>query len=185
MAMLVAGLLLFFAVHLFPSLRSQRQSVMDRVGPNRYKIVFSVLSIIGLALISLGYSSADYSEIWASPSWGRSLSPFFMLPACYAFVASGTGSNLKRFTRSPLAWAVLLWAVIHLLNNGDLASVLLFGSFALYAVFNMWSTRQRPEPKLEPVTTRREVMLLCISVLMYIALLMFHPALFGVAVFQA
>jgi uncharacterized membrane protein len=185
MAMLVAGLLLFFAVHLFPSLRSRRQRVMDRVGPNRYKIVFSVLSIIGLALIVRGYSSADYSEIWASPSWGRSLSPFFMLPACYAFVASGTASNLKRFTRSPLAWAVLLWALIHLLNNGDLASVLLFGSFALYAVFNMWSTRQRPEPELVAIAGRREAMLMCISVLVYITLLIFHPALFGVAVFQA
>lgn len=183
MAMLVAGLLLFFAVHLFPSLRSQRQRLMDHVGPNRYKMVFSVLSIIGLTLIAWGYSNAGYREIWASPSWGRSLAPFFMLPACYAFVASGTASNLKRFIRSPLAWSVLLWALIHLLNNGDLASALLFGSFALYALFNMWSTRQRPEPELVPITARREAMLMCVSVLMYIALLMFHPALFGVAVF--
>ena len=183
MTILLAGLLLFFGIHLFPSLRDQRQQLIDRVGINTYKGVFSLLSVAAIALIAWGYSPTDSTHLWQAPAWGRSLAPFFMLPAVYAFVASGAPSNLKRLTLNPLDWSVLLWAVIHLLNNGDLASLLLFGSFGLFALFNMWSSNRRPMVETVAVPLGKEAVLIGISVLAYIALVMFHPALFGVPVF--
>lgn len=182
MAILVTGLVIFLGMHIFPHFQQQRQALIDRIGEGPYKGLFSLVSLAGIALIAWGYSRAEYSHLWAGPAWAKSLAPLFMLPACYAFVASGAPSNLKRLTRNPLDWSILLWASFHLLNNGDVKSLLLFGSFAAYALFNMWSSSRRDREEPQPVPWGREVIYIAIGILMYGALVMFHPALFGVAV---
>lgn len=184
MVILLIGLLLFFGVHCFSSLRTQRQHLIDRVGELKYKMVYSLLALVGLVLIAWGYSRASYIGLWQAPGWGRSVAPFIMLPALYGVIAANTPSRLKLLTRNPMAWGTLLWATIHLINNGDLASLLLFGSFGVFSVFNMWSTNQRPAPP--PIVAQsvgREAFLLLLTVLLYLALVMFHPLLFGVSVF--
>jgi uncharacterized membrane protein len=185
MAILIVGLALFFTVHIFSSLRERRQRLIDHLGENRYRLFYSLLAVVGLGLTIWGYSRTAYVDLWQAPAWGKSLAPFFMLPALYGVIAANMPSNLKRVTRSPMAWGVLLWAVIHLLNNGDLASLLLFGSFGVYCIFNIISTSQRPLPQDKPtiVPVPRELLLLALAVLSYLALVMFHPALFGVSVF--
>lgn len=184
MGILLIGLVLFFGVHCFTSLRVQRQQLIDRVGELRYKMVYSLIAIVGLVLIAWGYSRTSYVALWQAPGWGRSLAPFFMLPALYGVIAANTPSRLKLITRNPMAWGTLLWAAIHLVNNGDLASLLLFGSFAAFSVFNMWSTKQRPlPPSIAPQSFGKEAFLLLLTVLLYLGLVMFHPVLFGVSVF--
>ncbi len=184
MGILLVGLVLFFGVHCFTSLRTRRQLLIDRFGEHPYKLVYSLLAIVGLVLIVWGYSRTTYTALWQAPSWGKSVAPFFMLPALYGVIAANTPSRLKLLTRNPMAWGTLLWATFHLLNNGDLASLLLFGSFAVFSVFNMWSSNQRPAPApAVPQTVTREAFVMLLTVLLYLALVMFHPVLFGVPVY--
>lgn len=181
MGILVAGLVVFLGVHLFPHFNEKRKDLIGRIGEGPYKGLFSLVSLAGIALIAWGYSLADYQHLWQGPSWARKLGPLFMLPACYCFIASGAPSNLKRLINNPLDWSILLWAAFHLLNNGDVKSLLLFGSFAIYALFNMWSSNRRYREEAQPVPWGREFVYMAIAMLAYGALVMFHPALFGVA----
>ena len=182
MAILVIGLVIFLGMHSFPHFRQQRQALIERIGEGPYKGLFSLVSLAGIALIAWGYSRAGYDHLWAGPEWARSLGPLFMLPACYAFIVAGAPSNLKRLTRNPLDWSILLWAAFHLLNNGDVKSLILFGSFSAYALFNMWSSNRRDQEEPQPVPWGREAIYIVIAVVMYGALLRFHQTLFGVAV---
>lgn len=182
MAMLLAGLALFIGIHMVPSFPAARERLIAQIGSGPYKGLFSLVALAGLALLVLGYARAPYSHLWDAPSWGRSLAPFIMLPAIYCFVASNTPSNIKRLTRNPQSWGVILWGGIHLLNNGDVASLLLFGGLIIFAVITMWSNNRRPAPEAKAIPVSREAVVIGIAALAYIGLVMFHPAMFGVAV---
>ena len=183
MTMLILGLIVFFATHLIPAMPAIKQGLISRLGDKIYQGLFALASLAGFVLIVLGMVRAPEIEVWQPPAWGRTAAPLLMLLALYSLAAKDMPSNLKRLTRHPMLWGVALWATSHLLNNGDQASILLFGGFLLYALFDMWPANRRGAVKSTvhyPLT--QELKTVVTGIVVYAVLLFLHPYLFGVAV---
>lgn len=143
MSMLVLGLVVFLGVHLVPTLPALRAGLTGRLGEGGYKGLFSVLSFAGLALIVWGFGQRDFVALWTPPEWTRHLAFLLMLPVFVLLAAAYIPSRIRTLVRHPMLLAIKLWALAHLLANGDLASVLLFGSFLAFAVYDRISVKRR------------------------------------------
>jgi uncharacterized membrane protein len=148
MWMLVGGLALFFAAHLIPSRPQLRARLVGRVGSGPYSGLFALVSLAALVLIVMGYGQMqglgrENPQLWVPPSWTRHLTMLLMVPAMALLVAAYVPSRIRTALRHPMLIAVMLWAIAHLLANGDLASVLLFGSFLAYGAYDMISANRR------------------------------------------
>ena len=183
MLSLIAGLALFLGVHVFSSLRSARGRLVARLGEGPYKGVYSLASLAGFGLIVAGMSKAPLVQLWDPPAWGRYAAIWFMPFALILLAAAFIPGNLKRFTAHPMLWSITLWALVHLLCNGDLAGLVLFGGFGVYALYAMWSQNRRG---VRPVQTRRAIAgdagAVVAGLIAYTLLLKFHGSLFGVPV---
>jgi len=148
MWILIVGLALFFAVHLVPTFPAVRARLVAITGARPYSALFALASAVGLVLIVLGYGKMQglgrgNPQLWVPPSWARHVTMLLMLPALILLAAAYVPSRIRTATRHPMLAAVALWAFGHLLVNGDLASVLLFGSFLAYAGYDIVSANQR------------------------------------------
>jgi uncharacterized membrane protein len=151
MALLTTGLALFFIVHLVPALPSVRAGLIERLGAGPYRGLFSLASIAGLVAIVLGYGqmqglARSNPELWTPPTWIKHVVLLLMIPAMVLLVASYVPSRIRSAVRHPMLTALMIWAFAHLLANGDLASLLLFGSFLAFAVIDRISVMARPSP---------------------------------------
>lgn len=151
MALLIGGLAIFFIVHLVPTLPSVRAGLIAGVGGGIYRGLFALASIAGLAAIVLGYGQAQglgrgNPELWTPPVWVKHVVLLLMVPALILLVAAYVPSRIRSAVRHPMLAALMLWAFAHLLANGDLASVLLFGSFLAFAVYDRISVMSRAAP---------------------------------------
>lgn len=147
MTYLVLGLLLFLGTH---SIRivadGWRTAQVSRLGENRWKGLYSLASALGLGLIVLGYglARAEPVALWAPPAWTRHLAALLTLPAFILIAAAYVpGSRIKAALGHPMLAGTKVWAVAHLLSNGNLADVLLFGAFLAWAVVDFSSARRR------------------------------------------
>lgn len=147
MIYLVLGLMLFLGTH---SLRivagDWRDEQLARLGEKRWKAAYSIISAAGLALIVWGYgmARADSPVLWSTPPWTRHLAALLTLPAFILLVAAYLpGSHLKAAVGHPMVAGVKLWALAHLLANGNLADATLFGAFLAWAIADFVSTRRR------------------------------------------
>ena len=147
MSFLVLGLILFLGTH---SIRivadGWRTARVARLGENRWKGLYSLASALGLGLIVWGYglARAEPVELWAPPTWSRHVAALLTLPAFILITAAYVpGSRIKAAIGHPMVAGVKVWAIAHLLSNGNLADVLLFGAFLLWAVLDFRSARQR------------------------------------------
>jgi uncharacterized membrane protein len=191
MMLLVAGLALFIGSHVLPTFPALRTSLIDRFGAQTYKIAFSVISVLGLVLIVIGYwpARAEAWQIWTPPDWTRHLTFLLMLAALILLAASVIPSRIRDVARHPMLVAIKLWALAHLLVNGDGASFLLFGSLLAYAVYDRISVKRRAA--LGPLgdktgTWRGDVIALAAGVAFYAFMLFWgHGALIGVALIGA
>ena len=185
MLWLIVGLALFLGVHVFSSLRSARGRLVAKLGEGPYKGLYALLSLAGFGLIVAGMGKAPSIELWNPPAWGRYAAVWFMPFALILLAAAFIPGNLKRFTAHPMLWAITLWSLVHLLANGDLAGLLLFGGFGLYALYAMGSQNRRGA---RPAQTRRAVAgdigAVVAGLTAYALLLKFHAGLFGVAVWD-
>ena len=134
MMLLIVGLILFLGVHLLPTSPDLRAGLQARLGTNGYKAVFSLLSLAGLIVIVLGYHKLQLHPgknpiLWNPPEWTRHFAAGLMLPAMVLLVASVIPSRIRTTIRHPMLSAIKIWALAHLISNGDLGGVLLFGSF--------------------------------------------------------
>jgi uncharacterized membrane protein len=183
MLWLIAGLVLFLGVHVFSSLRTARSRVIARLGEGPYKGVYALVSLAGFGLIVAGMGKAPSIVLWHPPAWGHYVAIWFMPFALILLAAAFIPGNLKRLTAHPMLWAFTLWALVHLLANGDLAGLLLFGGFGLYSLYAMWSQTRRGT---RPTQTRRaiwgDVGAVVVGLVAYALTLKFHASLFGVAV---
>ncbi len=148
MWMLIGGLLLFFAVHLVPTRPALRAHLVGTIGRGPYLALFGVISLAALALVVLGYGQMQglgrgNPQVWIPPAWTRHLTMLLMLPALILLAAAFVPSRIRSFVGHPMLAALTLWALAHLIANGDLASVLLFGSFLAFAAYDLISARQR------------------------------------------
>lgn len=130
---LILGVLAWSGGHLFKRLAPERRAAMGEAG----KGLVAVLSLAGIVLMVLGYRWAGFVELWDSPRFLTHLNNLLMLFAVYLFAVSGMKTGLSRVIRHPQLTAVKTWAVSHLLVNGDLASVILFGGLLAWAVVSV------------------------------------------------
>ncbi|HEX9628362.1 MAG TPA: NnrU family protein [Acidiferrobacterales bacterium] len=183
MWLLVVGMVVFFGVHLVPSSPVLRDALVARLGEAGYKGLFSVLSLLGFALLVVGTARAESMPIWQPPAWGRYAALALMPFAFISLAAAYLPSNVKRWTRHPMLWGVVIWAAAHLSANGDLASALLFGSFGVYALFGMASANRRGAQLAARRRARGwDVALVTVGLAAYGTVLVLHAQLFGAAV---
>jgi uncharacterized membrane protein len=147
MTWLILGLLIFLGTH---SLRifadPWRGARIAAMGPIAWKGVYSVISIIGFVLIVWGYGMARGAplQLYSPPGWGRHLAALLTVPAFVLFVAAYVpGTRIKRAVGHPMVAGVKAWAFAHLLANGTLADVVLFGAFLVWAIADYISARRR------------------------------------------
>lgn len=156
MALLLAGLVLFLGIHAVPMLPALRGNLVGKLGENGYKGLFSLVSFAGLALTIYGYGDARFEGapvLYDPPLWLRHVTMLLMVPVFIFLVAAYVPCKIKKVLKHPMLVAVKLWALSHLLANGDLASVLLFGGFFLWAVLDRISVKRRgPLASQGPVT---------------------------------
>ena len=143
----------------------------------------SLVAIAGFVMIIRGWQGAPLVGVYTPPEWGHWLPRILMLPALILLAAAYIPSNVKRFTRHPMLWATVIWAVVHLFANGDARSLLLFGSFLVWALFDMWSANRRgAQLRQQRVGLLLELMAVAAGIVAYLLLARFHASLFGVPV---
>ncbi|HEX2556179.1 MAG TPA: NnrU family protein [Microvirga sp.] len=192
MTLLILGLVLFIGTHAFTMARGPRGRLRARLGEGPYKGLYSLLSLAGIVLVSVGYGAyraGGYVPLWDPPVWTRHLALLLVWFAFVAFVAAYLPGRIKARLKHPMLAGVKIWALAHLLANGDLGSVVLFGSFLAWAVAARISTRRRDEvvphggPAAAPAGWRNDVLALAIGTIAYLAFAFWlHPWLIGVAV---
>jgi uncharacterized membrane protein len=183
MGILVAGLILFLGVHLVPALPGPRARLVARLGEQRYKGLFSLVSFAGLALIITGYAYAAPGPRLFPPSpIAIAIAPYAITLAIMLFAAANLRGHTRRVVKHPMLLGLAIWAAVHLAANGDTRGTVLFGSFLAYAVVDFASATSRGAVKAFEATPRHDVMALVGGVAVSLALMALHRALFGVRV---
>jgi uncharacterized membrane protein len=187
MALLILGLFLFLGTHLVTTQRGLRASLRERFGENGYKIGYAVLSLAGLALVVKGYGdyrASGFVEVWTPPRALAHVSLLLMLPVFVLLAAAYAPGLIKRTVRHPMLAAVKFWALAHLLANGDLGSILLFGGFLAWAVFARISLKRRETAEGAPMRFGSGDIAAIVGGLAAYGIFAFvlHPLLIGVAV---
>jgi uncharacterized membrane protein len=190
MTVLILGLAIFFAAHLFVTARRARAAAVARLGEGPYKGLFSLVSLVGFALIVVGfghYRSDAWVQLWTPPSWMRHLTITLMWFAFVALVAAyAPRGKIAGWLRHPMVNAVKIWATAHLLANGDLGGVVLFGAFLAYASYDRIALKARGDagaPRGGPFN-RGDALALVGGTICYVAMLLLHPILIGVPVLR-
>lgn len=188
MALLLLGMILFFAAHSVSIVSPRwRDSMVTRIGELPWKAAYGLVSLVGLVLIVQGYAAArlDPVFLYHPPAALRHATTLLMLPVFPLLLAAYFPGRIQRWSGHPMLVAVKLWALAHLLANGTLADLLLFGGFLAWAVADRISLRHRgprPVPNL-PATAANDVIVVLGGLALYVVFaLWLHPRLIGVPV---
>ena len=193
MTYLLAGLVLFFGPHLFSAFRSRApgRDLRQKLGYGPYMGLYSLLTIAGFVLIIYGYGAMRPSAvIWVPPVWLKHVNMLFQLLALPILVAAYMpAGHIKKTLKHPMLVAVKLWALGHLLANGELNSIILFGSFLAYGVIDRIAVKKRgdngPPADLKP-NVMGDVLSVVVGLGVYAAIAFWlHPILFGVPAMPA
>lgn len=155
----------FIAFHIIPAIGPIRRGLISTIGKAPYIVGYSLLSLGLLGWVGVAYAEADYIEVWATAEWMRWVPVFVMYPACALLVGSLAHANplsvglrgssydpekpgIVSVTRHPLMWSLMLWSVAHIVPNGDVASLLMFGLFTLLGAFGPMSLDAKARRKL-------------------------------------
>lgn len=183
MAMLLTGVLLWMATHALPSAgRPLRQSIIDKVGFNAYRGIFSLLILCAMGLIISGWRGAQPTSIYLPDPSLRMAAIGLAVLAIVLFGASNRPSRIGRIVRHPQLTGVLVWSVAHLLANGDSRSLVLFGGFAVWAILEIILINRREGAWQKPAAPGMgaEALGIVIPLLIAGALIYFHQWLSGV-----
>jgi uncharacterized membrane protein len=189
---MIAGLVVFLGVHTLTTQRDLRARMIASTGDGTYKILYSLASAVGLALIVWGFSryrATGWIDVWYPPVAMKHVTVALMLPAVILVVASYIRGRIYTTLKHPMLAGIKLWAAAHLLANGDLGSIILFGSFLAWAVFDRISLKRRSDAGGPPIPVggpTNDLIAIAVGVVAYLALAFaFHPAVIGVPVFGA
>jgi len=192
LAILILGLAVFIGAHVFVTYRDHRAGLIARLGEGPYKGLFSLVSIIGVVLVGWGFSlyrATGWIDVWYPPTAMRHVTALLMWPAIIAVTAAYFPGDIKRVLKHPMLAGVKLWAFAHLLVNGDLGSIILFGSILAWAVYDRISLKHRTDPGGPPIPMggrRNDILAVAVGTILYLALgLVFHPLVIGVPAFSA
>jgi uncharacterized membrane protein len=187
---MILGLVLFLGVHTLTTQRTLRARVVAATGEGGYKIGYALVSVLGLVLIVWGfadYRAAGMWELWTPPKALKHLTEALMLPAVILVAAAYIRGRIYTAVKHPMLSGVKLWAAAHLLANGDLGGIILFGSFLGWAVFDRISLKHRTDagaPLIPVGGVGNDLIAVAVGLVAYLALgFAFHPVVIGVPVF--
>jgi uncharacterized membrane protein len=190
LSIMIVGLVLFLGVHTFVPVRKARAVLIGRIGEGPYKGLFALLSLAGLALIVYGYAAyraQGLIPIWQPPSWTRHITDLLVLPAAILVTAAYIRGEIYRKLKHPMLAGVKLWAFAHLLANGDLGGIILFGSILAWAVYDRITLKRRGDPGAPPIPAggvTNDVIAVVAGTVAYLLLgFYFHPYVIGLTVF--
>lgn len=178
------GVLVWSVVHAMPALApGVKAGLASSLGAVPYKIGFALVIAGSIVLMVIGWRSAAADIVYEPPGWGRHLAMLLMLIAFLLFAFSHGKSNMKRFIRHPQLTAVVVWAIAHLLANGDSRSVVLFGVLGVWAVVEMVLINRRDAAPTLPAPRpwSAELKPVIIGTVLYAVFIVLHPYLFGVS----
>ncbi|MCC2658894.1 MAG: NnrU protein [Panacagrimonas sp.] len=182
MPLLVAGVLLWAATHLLSSIgRDARAGLVARIGLNPYKGLYSLMLVLSLVLIVMGWRSTPPTSVWLPPEGMRHLTMTLMPVAVILFLSARAPTDIKQFIRHPQLTGVKLWAVAHLLSNGELRSIVLFGGLLAWAVLEVIFINRRDGARVKPprVGMTKTLISALIGLLVAGVLIFAHPWIAG------
>jgi uncharacterized membrane protein len=192
LAVMILGLVLFLGVHTLSTRRDLRARLIASWGDGGYKIGYALLAIAGLALIVWGfahYRATGWIDVWHPPKALKHLTVALMLPAVILVAAAYIRGRIYTAVKHPMLAGVKLWAAAHLIANGDLGAIILFGSFLGWAVFDRISLKRRADAGSPPIPVGgvgNDLIAVAVGIVAYLALgFAFHPVVIGVPVFGA
>ena len=187
---MILGLVLFLGVHTLTTQREARARVIATLGEGGYKIAYALVSLAGLALIVWGfahYRATERIEVWHPPTALKHITVALMLPAVILVVAAYIRGRIYTAVKHPMLSGVKLWAAAHLIANGDLGGIILFGAFLGWAVFDRISLKRRADAGGPPIPVGgwgNDLIAVAVGIVAYLALAFaFHPVVIGVPVF--
>ncbi len=187
---MIIGLALFIGGHAFTTRREARGAAIATLGEWLYKAVYSLVAIVGVVLIGYGfaaYRATGWIEVWHPPAWTRYVAVALVWPASIFVVAAYIRGDIQRALKHPMLVGVKLWAAAHLISNGDLGGIILFGSFLAWAVFDRITLKHRADPGAPPIPSggrRNDVIAIVVGTVLYLLLgLVFHPLVVKLPVF--
>lgn len=171
MTLLILGLILWSGAHYFKRLAPGLREPMGDKG-----MALVAVGVLGsLVLMVLGYRQAEVIPIWYPPTWTVHLNNLLMVIAIFVYGMSATTGRLRGKMRHPQLTAVKIWAVAHLLVNGDLASIVLFGGMLAWAVGSViLINRSSPWVRPEPGPAKKDIVLVVITVVMFVVITGIH-----------
>lgn len=182
MLLLIAGLLLWSATHLMLAMAPGiRAALVGKLGLMPYKGLFSLVLVGALVLIVLGWKSASAASVWVPPTGLRHLTMLLVPIAVILFISARAPTDIKQVIRHPQLTGVKLWAVAHLLSNGELRSLVLFGGLLAWAVLEVIFINRREGARTKPAKVGAlKTTLSAVAGLLVAAVLVFaHPWLSG------
>jgi uncharacterized membrane protein len=187
MLILLLGLVIFFAIHSVRIAASGFRDAQIAANERRWKGLYSLASIAGVVLIVWGWRlyRPEAPEIYEPPSWGRHVAWVLVLAAFISLAAAYLpAGSIKRHLKHPMLVGIILWAIGHLLANGDLASLLLFGAFLVYAIVDRIAVIPRGDPAPSVVQPRSDLIAVGIGLVTFAVFgLWLHGWLFGASPF--
>jgi len=190
---LVLGLAIFLGCHIVTRMSGVRASLIAKNGEKLYRALYSLVALMGLALIVHGfgvYRASGMIPVWDPPRWMPHLVILLMWPAMILLVASNINApgRIKAWAKHPMLLTVKIWATAHLLANGDLGSIILFGTFLAWAVWARIMLKRagdfgHPEAASAPNAARYDLIAVVAGTLITaLFVLWLHKVLIGVAI---
>ena len=185
MLRLIFGILLWAAVHLSVALApDERRALIARLGEGPYKGLFSLALVAALVLIVLGWRATPPTSLWLPPPGMRHATMLLVPIAVILFISARAPTDIKRIIRHPQLTGVKLWAVAHLLSNGETRSIILFGGLLAWAVLEVIFINRRDGARVKPapVGAAKTAVSAAIGLIISAVLLFAHPWFAGVPV---
>jgi uncharacterized membrane protein len=189
---MIIGLVVFFTIHLIPTNPELRKGLVARYGESAYKIGFSIISLIAFVVIVLGYHKLQMMPgknplLWDPPMALRHATYLLMFASIILLVAAYIPSKLRDIVKHPMLGAIKFWAFGHLLVNGDMGSIVLFGSFLAWAIYDRISLKNREGGRGplgdKPGTLAGDAAVIAVGAALYLGIVYWgHAALIGVPV---
>lgn len=177
MILLVLGVALWWAAHLVRTVAPGLRAGLDaRLGTGPARGLFAAAIALAVLLMVIGYRGADFVTLWTPPLWTYHLNNLLMVAAVLLFAVSHSKSRAKGWMRHPMLLAVIVWAVAHLLVNGDLASLVLFGGLGVWAPVQMAAINARDGAWVRPTGGSRagDIRLVLISAVVFVVIVAVH-----------
>ncbi|MEO1247090.1 MAG: NnrU family protein [Pseudomonadota bacterium] len=184
MIYLTVGVMLWAIVHWFPmAMPEQRSAAIARLGDGPYKGAFALASLAAIVLIVIGWGEAPMIPSYIPPLFSNGFIVLAVAVALTLFIASQLPNNFRRWIRHPQLTGVLIWALAHLLVNGTVRDVVLFGGLAIWALLAIVLSNRRDGPWQRPaaVAVWKDFVVLAAGATASAVLFYFHGWLFGVS----